>query len=65
VARLEPLYSISIVDQYAKAYGVLPRIVQQEPFDEVFPFLFLWKEQDEFRERLDQIINPPKDGPPE
>jgi hypothetical protein len=51
VSRLEPLFDLAIIDKYGERFGKLPREILQERTDDVLPFLFLWKEQDEYRQR--------------
>lgn len=41
-----------MLDTYAQKYGMKPADVEQEPFNEVMPYVWLWKEQDEFNARL-------------
>lgn len=51
VERLEGLFDLSLIDRFAHRYGRLPREILSERTDDVLPFIFLWKEQDEYRER--------------
>lgn len=57
VHELEPLHDLALIDRYAQHYGQLPRVVQQEPFDEFMPFFLLWKRQGEFQHRLSLLKN--------
>lgn len=52
VEKLAPLGDLFLIDRYARAYGQLPRVVQQEPFDEFIPILWAWKERDEYDNRV-------------
>lgn len=54
VSRLDPLFDLAIVDKYAERFGKLPREILQERTDDILPFLFLWKEQEEYRQRYAQ-----------
>lgn len=51
IERLEKLMDLSIIDKYAARYGKFPKEVMAERFDNVLPFLLLWKEQAEYQER--------------
>jgi hypothetical protein len=51
VDKLDSLFDLSIIDRFAHRYGKLPREILTERTDDVLPFLFLWKEQEEYRER--------------
>ncbi len=49
--KLDAYFEESLIDQYAKAYGVDPEIVYLREFDSVFVFLNLWKQQGEYFDR--------------
>jgi hypothetical protein len=55
VEELNPLYDLSFIDQYAKTFGQLPRVVRKESFDDVMPFFYLWLKQGEYAERYEQV----------
>jgi hypothetical protein len=52
---LNALYDINLIDQYAHRFGQLPRVVMGEPFDDVLPFIYLWKEKNELDVRINII----------
>ena len=51
-SKLEPFFDLALIDRYAERYGRLPREILQERTDDVLPFLLLWKEQDEYKQRF-------------
>ena len=51
VKQLEGFTYIGLVDQYAKAYGKLPRQVNAERFDDFMPLLIFWRKQNNFDKR--------------
>lgn len=55
VKQLEAYTYLSIVDQYAKAYGKFPREVNAERFDDVMPMIILWRKQADFSKRYMKI----------
>ena len=46
---------MDIIDRYAQAYGVLPRIVRQEKMDDVIPMLAKWQQQKNYQDRYREI----------
>jgi hypothetical protein len=50
-----PLTDLAMIDSYAQNFGMSPREVYNEPFDEFIPFFYLWKEQAEYRERYRKV----------
>jgi hypothetical protein len=54
VEELNPLYDLSHVDQYARAYGQLPSTVMKIKFDDFIPFFYLWHKQGEYQERYNE-----------
>ena len=55
VDKLEPWTNLSWIDKYAKAYGILPRLVLSEKMGDVMPFLALWNQQNEYQERYIEV----------
>jgi hypothetical protein len=51
VDRLKPFGNLSWIDQYASRYGILPQEAEKVRFDNFMPFIYLWKEQQEYQER--------------
>jgi hypothetical protein len=55
VNRLDAFQDLSFLDLYAHRYGMNPTQVYHESFDDVFAMFALWKERDEFHDRLMKV----------
>ena len=55
VDRLAAFTNLEWIDRFARAYGQKPSDVIMEKFDDVIPFLALWKEQLDFTNRFKKI----------
>lgn len=50
-SKLDGDFEKSLLDRFAKAYGLDPDFVYQKEFDTVFLFLGLWKREGEYADR--------------
>lgn len=55
VAKLSPFADLSLINKFAKEFGLDPDAVYNKSFDTVMNIHWLWKEQDEFQERYQEI----------
>jgi len=53
--RIQPYYHLSLIDVYSQKFGIDPDVTYEKGFITVTNFLGLWKEQDEFRKRLETV----------
>jgi hypothetical protein len=54
VERLAPFADLSIINTFARNFGLDPDKVYLKDFDTVMNFMWLWKEQDEYQERFNE-----------
>lgn len=55
MARLSPFADLSLISKFAEKFGLDPDAVYQKSFDTVMNLHCLWKEQQEFEERYNEI----------
>jgi hypothetical protein len=55
VARLSPFADLSLINKFAERFSMDPDAVYNKSFDTVMNFHWLWKEQEEYQERYNEI----------
>jgi hypothetical protein len=55
VGRLSPFADLSLINKFAERFGLDPDEVYNKSFDTVMNLHWLWKEQEEYQERYNEI----------
>jgi hypothetical protein len=58
--RLDPFFSVSLVEQYAKEFGMDPDVVYGKEFNNLLLFSQLWGERQRYHDRyraMDKLMN--------
>lgn len=55
VDELKGFDDLAMIDEYAQAYGQLPRTVLAESFDNVMPLIVYWFRKKKFNNKLNEV----------